>query len=133
MFNTAENTTTEISTIESWLTIEAPPLYSTDDIDLNDKVVVVHCYAPFGDWFIVEYDPDSQIAFGYAVYAGNEEFGEWGYIPLKELLELSVSIPVKTSGDAFTPSSTFSCEVGVELDCLWKPCPASEVSAIRVL
>jgi hypothetical protein len=61
-----------------------PPLYSTEDMRVCDKTVLAHFFGPNQDWWVVEYNPADQIAFGFA-FLGSVENAEWGYFSLLEL------------------------------------------------
>jgi hypothetical protein len=77
-----------------------PELYATEHIPLEKKVIYrryrireIGFY-----WLIAELDKDRKLAFGYA-NLNNDDFAEWGYISLDELLDN-----------------------GAEQDMTWKPC-----------
>lgn len=61
-----------------------PPLYSTEDMTVSDKTVLAHFFGPSQDWWLVEYDPTQNIAFGFACL-GDVSNAEWGYFSLMEL------------------------------------------------
>jgi len=75
-----------------------PPLDSTADTPLEDTVIVAHYFVGGSDWWIVEADPATGVAFGYArlgVADTDAERGyiigaDWGYISLTELEGLQV-------------------------------------------
>ena len=82
-----------------------PKLYETEDIE--DPIVQVKLFHPLGGqatWFLTEFDPETQMAFGFAFITD----GELGYIPLKELEEINIS------------------GLKVERDNFWTPKPLSE-------
>ena len=67
-----------------------PPLYSTEDISVEEKVVQVKFFDPTGaaTWLIVEgteYPDGDWIFFGWADLFGDGSGAEWGYISLDEL------------------------------------------------
>lgn len=81
-----------------------PGLYETEDTPLEEKTIFqryelksVGFY-----WLIAELDTKERLAFGYA-NLNNDDFAEWGYISIDELLEN-----------------------GAELDEEWKPCIYTE-------
>ena len=59
-----------------------PSLYSTEDIELEDKTVIVKFFTPDSNWtwYAVEFDGDD-LFFGYV----EGLVGEWGYFSLSEL------------------------------------------------
>ncbi|ACL42400.1 hypothetical protein Achl_4449 (plasmid) [Pseudarthrobacter chlorophenolicus A6] len=60
-----------------------PALYATDgEGPLGDKPLQAHYFQGGMDWYIAEYDPKANEAFGY-VDLGHG--GEWGYIDLAEV------------------------------------------------
>ncbi|MFF3313349.1 DUF2958 domain-containing protein [Streptomyces sp. NPDC002952] len=64
---------------------EIPPLYATEGTPTADKIV--HAHYRVGacmHWFVIELDPKSGLAFGWAHITD----GEWGYFHLPELEEL---------------------------------------------
>lgn len=63
-----------------------PKLYATEDIAPADKPVMAHYFQGGADWYVTEYDPMENEAFGYADLGLGH--GEWGYIPLGDVEEL---------------------------------------------
>lgn len=63
------------------------PLYSQESTE--DKLVVVKLFNAFGSgtWYLTEYDPDDECAFGYVTGLGGDE---WGYISLREIAALTL-------------------------------------------
>lgn len=81
-----------------------PELYATEDLPFEKKIIYrryqikeIGFY-----WLIAELDRKKNLAFGYA-NLNNDDFAEWGYISIKELLDN-----------------------GAELDREWKPCTYNE-------
>ena len=64
-----------------------PPLYATENIRIDDKIVSLKLFCPYNgwEWYIVEFD-GSDILFGYVKGAESE----WGYFSLNELARLTV-------------------------------------------
>lgn len=88
----------------------APPLYATEDIPKEEKIVVAHFFLHNSEWWIFEVNQDTGIAFGYCLLGGDTMSAEMGYVSLLELEGLSID------------------GVGVvERDLGWKPRPFSEV------
>jgi len=65
-----------------------PGLYATEHVPFEDKVIYrryrireIGFY-----WLIAELDKEENLAFGYA-NLNNDDFAEWGYISIDELLE----------------------------------------------
>lgn len=85
-----------------------PKLYSTEGIELEDKVLQVKFFTPWSSWtwYGVEYNPEDKTFFGYV--RGVED--EWGYFNLGELEEVK--------GPFF---------LGVERDMYFKPIKFKEL------
>ena len=64
---------------------EKYPLYTQDSE--SDPLVVAKLFDAYGagTWYLTEYDPAEQIAFGYVTGLA---YDEWGYVSLKELGEI---------------------------------------------
>ena len=86
-----------------------PALYTTEDSVAAAKIVYVHYFTGSCDWYIVELDPETGIAFGYADL-GDPQNAEWGYVDLTEL---------------GTVEGPFG--IGVERDLHWTPKRFDEV------
>jgi hypothetical protein len=72
-----------------------PSLYATEEISEGEKAVFLHYFIPNSmsafDWWIVEYDPEQNLAFGFACLNGDAQNAEWGYINLEELENIHIS------------------------------------------
>jgi len=77
-----------------------PGLYGQENVPIEDHIIYQrYRIESIGFyWMIAEIDPKERLAFGYA-NLNNDDFAEWGYISIDELLEN-----------------------GAELDKNWKPC-----------
>jgi Protein of unknown function (DUF2958) len=71
---------------------QIPPLHTNAEVDNEGKIII---YAKYflpgnGRWacYIAEYDPDSQIAFGYIVSDLDSAYDKWDYFSLKDLQEV---------------------------------------------
>ena len=88
-----------------------PKLNATDGV--KDKVATAKFFNPVGrgTWYMVEYDPDLRLAFGYC-----ELFGEYelGYFSLNELETLRLPLGMK-----------------IERDLYFKPQKLSEITALK--
>ncbi|MDR9785841.1 MAG: DUF2958 domain-containing protein [Peptococcaceae bacterium MAG4] len=91
---------------------QIPPLYSTENQD--DPIVITKFFTPwsFWTWYVLEYDPEKRLFFGYV--AGIEN--ELGYFSLDELESIRSSFGLK-----------------VERDLYWKPVPLSKVKSGEVM
>ena len=91
-----------------------PPFYSTEDTPTGDKIVGMHFFIGSCDWWLVEYDLESDTAFGF-VNLGSDIDAEWGYIYMPELREIKIRGVFEVDYDKF-----------------WNPRPAKEVKGIKV-
>lgn len=65
---------------------EMPDLYSTEDVNLEDKIIVEHFFIGGCDWYIAESDQHGYM-FGFA-NLNDPQMAEWGYVHLDELKEI---------------------------------------------
>ena len=65
---------------------EAPRLYKTDGKQI--KKVAVKLFNPVFTLYVVEYDPNEKLAFGYMENESDRYLSEWGYSDIEELIEL---------------------------------------------
>ena len=88
---------------------QAPRLYETDGQG-RDAIAVAHYFSCFNgwDWYLTEYDPETQIAFGLV----NGFESELGYFSIAEFEELNRSRGIEV----------------IERDMYWRPCKLSEVA-----
>lgn len=91
--------------------LAAPALYSTEDIPREEKIVVAHYFlGGANNWWIIEADPETGIAFAYCLLNGDWQNSELGYVQLMELENLIIN----------------GVHV-VERDLGWQPTPLSEI------
>jgi hypothetical protein len=84
----------------------------------DDAIVHAHYFVGSCDWWVTEYDPDDDLAFGF-VNLGDPGNAELGYISLAELE--AVRAPIRLNGrrlDAVLP---------VEFDAYWEPVTIGEI------
>ena len=72
-----------------------PKLNSTEGVPLAEKQVVAHFFSPAYDLWVVEFDPQDGLFFGYARFANMPEFAEWGYVDAQEMCETSKKLAAK--------------------------------------
>jgi hypothetical protein len=63
-----------------------PPLYSTEGVELKEKIVRMHFFLGGSDWWAVEYSPEKELFFGFVCLGGDKQNAEWGYFSLPELV-----------------------------------------------
>ena len=85
-----------------------PRLYKAESVPVPEMVVHLHFFIFGCAWWLVEYDPDQYLGFGY-VNLADPACAEWGYVSMAELEAVSVNHFV------------------VERDLHWTPTPAKEV------
>jgi len=61
-----------------------PALYKTDNIPAEEKVVTAKFFSGSFTWYMVEYDPDEKLAFGYVQNDTSPLDSEWGYFSIRE-------------------------------------------------
>ena len=89
-----------------------PRFHEMDGIELPDKLVWAHFFLSGCDWWILEYDPEDRLFYGYARLGGMEDCAEWGYTSFDELRQ------IEHQG------------MQVDFDLHWKVRPVSEISEI---
>jgi len=65
-----------------------PKLYATENIKLEEKILQVRYRSTNSnwEWYLIEYDKDKKLAFGYVI---SEEDRELGYFSLEEFQEVN--------------------------------------------
>jgi hypothetical protein len=97
----------------------APALYSQDGLRMN-AIVHEHYFLSGSDWLITEYDPEDDLAFGWACLNGDRQSAELGYVSMAELESVQVPLRVSLGGDMGEQTLTLG-NVGVERDEHWPP------------
>lgn len=96
--------------------LNAPALYSTEDVPVRDKMIVAHYHAPTDShWWIAEFDWDDFVGFGYAMLNSDATSAEWGYISFLEFYTAN-ELYTRTDGSPF-----------IQCDEDWVPKPAWQV------
>lgn len=86
--------------------LNIPPLYSTESTPVEAKVICARLFAlaSAATWFVAEFDPEEQVAFGYADL-GDPVSAEWGYVSVAELESLKwLGVPRVELDLHFTPT-----------------------------
>lgn len=81
-----------------------PCLYSTEDMSPEEIKVPLKLFNPsgVGVWYITEYDPKSEIAFGWCDLG----YPELGYVSIKELKEITFKFGLKIERDFYWNGNT---------------------------
>jgi hypothetical protein len=105
---------------------KTPKLYETEGLG-DSALVQSHYFVPGTgiDWYVIEYDAESDICFGWAEIVPG--FGEYGYTYMKEMEDLDLEVPLVTS------SETSMLKVKIERDKHWTPQAIGEVLRLRGL
>lgn len=82
-----------------------PPLYTTEEIPVEQKVVYVKFFDPYTQWtwYASEYDPKERVFFGY-VLGQEKEWGEFSLDELESLMMPNGITPRIERGLDFTPT-----------------------------
>lgn len=83
-----------------------PALFATDGTPVENKILVVKFFAPWGKhtWYGVEYDPLEKRFFGYV----EGDYSEWGYFSLTELENVRGKWGMKIERDQYWTPVKFS-------------------------
>ena len=78
-----------------------PKLYETENIKIDNKILHIRYISIYSnwEWYLIEYNPDTKIAFGYVKGFENE----WGYFSLQEFQELNNENLKIIRDESFTP------------------------------
>ncbi len=77
-----------------------PPLYETEHIPLEEKIVHLHFTAEQCHWWAIEWDGHDTL-FGYILLNGWSQDAEFGYFTFSELLELKIGGGLEVMNDPF--------------------------------
>lgn len=72
----------------------APKLYAQDGKGLQ-AIVHAHYFLGGSDWLVTEWDPEEDLAFGWACLGGDRQNAELGYVSLAELDSIRVPLRVR--------------------------------------
>jgi hypothetical protein len=92
-----------------------PPVYGTEQIKVQDKIVGMKFFLGSWTWYAVEYSPEEKLFFGFV----DGQAGEWGYFGLQELQMIKAPL---------FPGGPKALEV--DRDIYWNPCSVSEIPEI---
>ncbi len=81
-----------------------PVFYSTENIPLMEKIIHMHFFLGGCDWYVAEYDKESQNYFGFVILNNDYGMAEWGYFNFIELCELNVEFLEVDRDLHFTPT-----------------------------
>lgn len=75
-----------------------PRINETEGIPYKDLMCVIRLFNPIGKetWYVIEYDPEKELAFGFVDLGGYPELGTFS---LKELRELKLPFGLKIERD----------------------------------
>lgn len=78
-----------------------PDLYTSEEVKAGDKQVVARFFLGSSQWWLVEADLSTGVAFGYVVLSDNLVDAEWGYFSLNELEDLRIVKPQPSGEGVF--------------------------------
>jgi len=80
------------------LIAKLPELYATEDVELEDKLILAKLFTPWSTWtwYVIEYDGEDR-CFGFV--KGHE--AEFGYFSIKELSEIVGPYGLKVERDKY--------------------------------
>jgi hypothetical protein len=81
-----------------------PALYSQSEKEAEDVIVPIKLFNPTGSgtWYLTEYDPEEDLAFGYC----HIHEGELGYIAMEELRNIRVAFGLRIEVDTHWEGSS---------------------------
>ena len=103
---------------------ETPRLYEQDGKGYG-ATVYAHYFAASHDWLVTEYDPDQDIAFGWACLNGDRQNAELGYTSLAELEQVQWPVLVGL-GD----QTSVAGYLGIEMEEGWQQMELREAIAL---
>lgn len=68
-----------------------PGLYSDEKTPFAEKKIKAHFFGGRSDWFVTEYDPEEDLAFGFCNPMGDMQMAEWGYVSIAELRDVRIA------------------------------------------
>lgn len=101
-----------------------PDLYTSEEVKAGDKQVVARFFLGSSEWWLVEADLSTGVAFGYCLLSGNLTDAEWGYFSLNELEDLRIVRPQPEDDEGVFVWL-------VERDKEWVSVPAREVLPVE--
>lgn len=98
--------------------LDTPGLYQTEDGDALSRMVYAHYFTNTGaDWYVLEYSPNLDVAFGWVEILPG--CGEYGTFLIQELEEVRIDIPIRLV-HADQHSEEVNVTVTVEHDDNWE-------------
>jgi hypothetical protein len=86
---------------------DVPKLYAQERAG-EDAIVHLKWFLPGTgwSWYITEYDPVEEVAFGYVVSGLDPAYNELGYVSAREVMELRVGPGIRAERDLYFPDGT---------------------------
>jgi hypothetical protein len=69
-----------------------PPLYGTEQIETQDKIVHLKFFLGSWTWYAVEYSPEERLFFGFIESGLGPDCSEWGYFSFDDLLQVKAPL-----------------------------------------
>ena len=86
----------------------------------GSTIILSHFFMGSCDWYIVDYDPETEIMYGYAILNGDLQNAEWGTVFYKE----DPNNPASKVNNLMNIKQEY---VEVDYDKHWTPKPFSEI------
>jgi hypothetical protein len=102
--------------------VAIPNLYQSDE---DDPIAVVKLFLGDFTWYLTEYDPEQNVAFGFTARTCAPSLSEWGYIDIGELAAVTATVKVSRA-DGTGKGMDF--QQPVERDLWFEPTPMREIS-----
>ena len=86
-----------------------PKLYSTEHTPASQKKCVVKFFTPWGanTWYVVEGEERDGDWLFFNLFTSNGSDGEWGYVTLSQLKEISGPFGLKVERDMYYTDGEF--------------------------
>lgn len=83
------------------LELKIPMVGADTETPLENRTAMVKFFNPCGaaTWYVIEYDPQQKLCFGYADLFGDESCAEYGSFSLTELEEITLPFGLKIERD----------------------------------
>jgi hypothetical protein len=102
--------------------VDIPNLYQSDE---DDPIAVIKLFLGDFTWYLTEYDPEQNVAFGFTARTSAPAMSEWGYIDIGELAAVTATVKVSRPNGA---GKGVDFQQPVERDLWFEPTPMREIS-----
>jgi hypothetical protein len=92
----------------------APDLYAQDGLG-EAAIIHEHYFIGGNDWLVTEFNPDDDLAFGWACLNGDRQNAELGYVSVAELESIQIPLRVQVGANGMAEPIVLGYQ-GVERD-----------------